>query len=520
MENEQKSNAKVALVVFIIVFLSVFVLINALQTKNTNDTPAIPPLRPIPTIPDYDRDAVQPGRPDDIDKQFQGWVPDPEGTREFLRELGNRAQLLQAGPDLIVRDNEPTYLYRALYKAYESYRPGQKWIVGRQGIGDCFVKGTLVTMFDGTSKPIESILLGDCVISHIGAIRKVENIFERSYTGQLVTIRAEHSEKAVTATVEHKFVTQAGWKAIGQLTTSDFVYLPDKEQWSVLASIQRKYVVNEPVYDITVAEDHSFIANGYGVHNCVSWAFGHGADIHLAVMYTLGDTAEWKPAATEAIYGGSRVEARGRKTGGYVDGSYGGAAARWLVNWGALFRLPYQTPNGLIDLTQYSASRAKDWGNYGCGGKDDNGYLDAQAKRHPIRDVTLVKTFREAAAAIQSGYPVAVCSNQGFSKTRDEQGFARPVGSWAHAMCFIGVRFDRPGLLCLNSWSNWNSGPKYPADMPDGSFWVDAKVCDSMLGRGDSFAISGYDGFPYRELRHDQWVLNIRYVDHLYAIAP
>lgn len=243
-----------------------------------------------------------------------------------------------------------------------------------------------------------------------------------------------------------------------------------------------------------------------GIGDCVSWGWAHGADIHLAVMYELGDTAKWAPAATESIYGGSRVEARGVSRGGYSDGSYGAAAAKWVSGWGIIYRQPY---DGLADLTDYSSSRAKSWGNFGNGGEADGGKLDEIAKEHPIKNVALVSNFSEAAQAIASGYPVPVCSGQGFSSRRDEEGFARPSGSWAHCMCFIGVRHDRAGLLCLNSWGpNWISGPKWPEDQPDGSFWVDRATVDRMLSQNDSFAVSGYVGFPYRDLSHRNWVLN------------
>ena len=239
-------------------------------------------------------------------------------------------------------------------------------------------------------------------------------------------------------------------------------------------------------------------------------------------MWKLGDSAEWRPAATEAIYGGSRVEARGVTFGGWSDGSYGAAAAKWLMGWGVLFRQPYDT----ADLSVYSASRAKQWGAYGCGGKGDDGRLDAIAKQHPIRHVALVTNFDEAAAAIRSGYPVAVCSMQGFTSRRDADGFCRASGSWAHCMCFIAVRYDRPGLLCLNSWGpNWVSGPKWPDDQPDGSFWVEAAVATRMLRGRDSFAVSGYQGFPYRKLDHGSWVMvhpqpSVEQSDVLYALAP
>jgi hypothetical protein len=248
----------------------------------------------------------------------------------------------------------------------------------------------------------------------------------------------------------------------------------------------------------------AWVVGKQGIGDCVSWGWAHAADIHLAVMWVQGDSAEWRAAATEAIYGGSRVEARGVDRGGYSDGSYGAAAAKWVRDWGVVFRQPY----GEIDLTRYSASRAKEWGNYGCGGKDDKGKLDEIAKEHGIRNVVLIKNFRDAAAAIQSGYPIPVCSGQGFSSTRDEKGFARASGHWAHCMCFVGVRFDPPGLLCLNSWGpKWISGPKFPDDMPDGSFWVTEATVDRMLSGNDSFAVSGYNGFPYRDLTHGDWVL-------------
>ena len=248
-----------------------------------------------------------------------------------------------------------------------------------------------------------------------------------------------------------------------------------------------------------------WIVDAQEIGDCVSWGGAHSVDIAGAVLWKLNLSATWKPAATEALYGGSRVEARGVSQGGYRDGSNGGWLAKFVRDYGVVFREQYPT----VDLTHYSGQRAKDWGNFGCGGRDDNGRLDALCKQHPVRDVALVTTFNEAAAAIRSGYPVAVCSGQGFSRKRDADGFAAGSGNWAHCMCFIGVRTDREGLLCLNSWGpNWISGPKWPADMPDGSFWVDRRTAERMLAGRDSFAFSGFAGFPYRKLDHGAWVLH------------
>lgn len=244
------------------------------------------------------------------------------------------------------------------------------------------------------------------------------------------------------------------------------------------------------------------------IGDCVSHGWAHGCWISSCVAYELGELSEPPPmVCSESVYGGSRVEARGRKSGGWGDGSYGGAAAKFVKDWGVTFRLAYPQQDGGHDLTAYSGQLAKAWGNFGNGGDGDNGVFDNVAKRHPMRHVALVTNFEEAAAAIESGYCVPVCSGYGFSSRRDEDGFCRRQGSWAHCMCFVGVRHGkRPGLLCLNSWGpSWVSGPKWPDDMPEGSFWVDAETASGMLGGRDSFAVGGIDGFKYRDLHHKEW---------------
>jgi intein/homing endonuclease len=71
-----------------------------------------------------------------------------------------------------------------------------------------------------------------------------------------------------------------------------------------------------------------------------------------------------------------------------------------------------------------------------------------------------------------------------------------------NCMLFAGVDDDysRPGLLCWNSWGpDWITGP-VRHNQPAGSFWVDAEVADAMLRQGDSYAMSGYEGFKRQEL--------------------
>ena len=248
------------------------------------------------------------------------------------------------------------------------------------------------------------------------------------------------------------------------------------------------------------------------IGDCVAWGWAHSLYIAQSVDWETGRLAEPPPfPSTEAIYGGSRVEARNRPgdgkspVGGYSDGSYGAAAARWVRDWGVVYREPFADLG--YDLTRYSGDRAKAWGAYGAGGQGDGGRLDAIAKRHPAAHVALVRTWAEAAAAIESGYPIAVCSMQGFASTRDAHGYAAASGTWAHCMAFVAVRYQKNGspsdaLLCLNSWGpGWISGPRWPEDMPEGSFWVRRPTVERMLGTNpDSFAVGSVKGFGWREL--------------------
>ena len=170
-----------------------------------------------------------------------------------------------------------------------------------------------------------------------------------------------------------------------------------------------------------------------GIGDCVSWGYELGCTTLAAIDIVLRREPEaWKgPFATEPIYGGSRVEAQGRRRGGYTDGSYGGAAAKWVRDFGLLLRDNYseRTGNNEHDLREYDSRVAKQWGNYGCGGKQDKGELDQIAKEHPVKTVSMVTTFSEAAKAISNGYPVPVCSGQGFTSKRDGDGFCKAKGS-------------------------------------------------------------------------------------------
>jgi hypothetical protein len=226
--------------------------------------------------------------------------------------------------------------------------------------------------------------------------------------------------------------------------------------------------------------------------SCVSMGHGHGNDLLQCVEISTGEPSEYRETHTEFIY------ATSREVGGMLgrqDGSYGGAAIKAMTTIGIVSREMLGSDGA------YSGPREKSWGYSGAPQK----YKD-MAAAYKLGNGALVSTWDELTAAIGNGYPVTICSNQGFTMTRDAQGFCAAWGRWGHCMCIAGVRFDRPGACILQSW-----GPETPSgptdlDQPHFSFWADQRVIERILSAGDSWALSKSPDFVERKLPpHWSW---------------
>jgi len=251
-------------------------------------------------------------------------------------------------------------------------------------------------------------------------------------------------------------------------------------------------------------------SNQLDVGSCVSHGAAHVVYCSEAVAWSLGERDEPPFLVHQgAIYGGSRVEARSKPGdgakpyGGYSDGSTGYHGAKWLKEWGVIYKRQYPS----VDCSISNPDIEREWGAYGCGGAGDQGRLDAEAKKTPCLYVAQVKTWSELVAALTSGHPVTIASSQGFAKTLDSQSFAAPQGVWMHQMGVIGLRFDREGAAVINSWGPYlrYSAPRFPHDLPDGVFWCDRVVMERILAQGDSWAISEV-AFKYRDINHNEWL--------------
>lgn len=227
------------------------------------------------------------------------------------------------------------------------------------------------------------------------------------------------------------------------------------------------------------------------VGSCVAFGTASAIEHLLCVQIANGASEEYRDLAQEVIYGGSRVEIGGGAIRG--DGSIGAWAAQFATKYGVVARGRY----GSHDLREYDETRCRAFGRTGV--PDE---LEPIAKQHPVKSASNVRNWYECRAAIRNGYPIAVCSNQGFAMQRDADGFCRASGTWMHCMAIVGIRGgSRPGAFLLNSWGpNAHSGPRGPGDPSPAGFWADAHIVDRMLKQGDSWAFSHAVGFPARKL--------------------
>lgn len=409
-----------------------------------------------------------------------GWLDLPE--RHIVAAQFPR--LAQAGPQLFNAycGTDPVLLY----KAWTDVLGGEPPYPAQQ-IGDCLVAGTMV--LGETTKPIEDIKVGDAVRSGKGKTTAVISTRSIRSAKPLVRIHSGAGDPIV-CTSDHKFYVKMNefcspvWQNAERITPRVLLMTGDGH-----SPVDRVEAVagSAMVYDIGVEDSHhSFVANGAIVHNCVSFGHAHANDLLQCIEISLGEPADYKETDTEFIYGASR-EISGNL--GNSDGSYGSAAVKAMTQWGMVSREMLGSDGA------YDGHRAKQWGRTGPPQK-----IKDMAKPYLLGGAALVQTWDELVAAITSGYPVTICSNQGFTMTRDQNGFCDAHGHWGHCMSCAAVRFDIEGACVLQSWGkNTPDGPQV-LGQPSFSFWAHRQTIEHILSQGDSWAISKSPDFAPRPL--------------------
>lgn len=266
-------------------------------------------------------------------------------------------------------------------------------------------------------------------------------------------------------------------------------------------SIRRIPVKDIDVYCIEVPNKSSFIANGIAVHNCTSHGTRNGVD--MARAYEIDKLGEAEAfvlrGATEAVYGY-------RGHGG--QGMSVVRAMEYISEVGGLAIRKNYTDAG-IDFSKYDPKEAIQWGRSGGTPKRLNDLISSNR----VVTISLINSAEEARDAISNGFAIVSGSQHSFASKRDEYGFAARDGKkWGHCTAWGGLATlkdltngknpsEEPCFLYINSWGDWNGGPKGKYNIPDGSFWITKDDAEFMIRQKQTYAVGQVQGFKAEKIQ-------------------
>lgn len=120
------------------------------------------------------------------------------------KHMVNGVQIDRTFPDFYVTANTEKYINnnkdgferKLLLSSFRTFIGAQNY---------CFVPGTMIVMSDGTQKPIETVVEGDTVLTHLGRPRKVVKTFERQVDEDLCDVFVDRYKAPISCTKEHPF---------------------------------------------------------------------------------------------------------------------------------------------------------------------------------------------------------------------------------------------------------------------------------------------------------------------------
>ena len=142
----------------------------------------------------------------------------------------------------------------------------------------CFLSGTLITMANGTQKPIEEIQVGDIVL----AFNENTGQIEPDTTTEVFSNLKEDTyliiNRALKVTSFHPVLSKGKWVKIKDLEIGDTLTNTQGEEVAIFDIVEVKESVE--VYNFETNPLHTYIANGFIVHN-KSIAGGGGGEIEI-----------------------------------------------------------------------------------------------------------------------------------------------------------------------------------------------------------------------------------------------
>jgi hypothetical protein len=130
----------------------------------------------------------------------------------------------------------------------------------------CLADGTMVTMADGTSKPVESLRVGDSILSDAkGTVRMVNTIFVKHMTNSLVKLVGGMGEE-IAVSEDQPMVTSNGITLAKNLQIGDYLISQKGQTELVMISCElyggNVWTVELVRDDKCSGEQMTFYANG------------------------------------------------------------------------------------------------------------------------------------------------------------------------------------------------------------------------------------------------------------------
>lgn len=137
--------------------------------------------------------------------------------------------------------------------------------VGGAEMGGCFLRGTRILMADGSTKPIEEIVVGDVILTKADEFSselvkdRVVRTFEHT-VGEYLVINGW-----LKVTPIHRVFVNGKWKTAGEVRIGDW-FIDSASRRVAVTSVEKVETLVE-VYNFETALYHTYFADGLYVHN-------------------------------------------------------------------------------------------------------------------------------------------------------------------------------------------------------------------------------------------------------------
>lgn len=271
--------------------------------------------------------------------------------------------------------------------------------------------------------------------------------------------------------------------------------------------LDRRPVERMTVYDFEVEEDHSFVAGGLTVHNCVGVGGGNAlASLNFVEVVRLGQAEELIIPFWPFPYGKSRQRGGMRGSG---EGSFGSTFAEACLEDGGpgshLDGLP--KINWAADNVNYDQAVELQWSDGAAAPRE----MVEEGRKRLVRAVAPVRSAQQAWDAIKNLYPCTCACDKIIDRgmVRIEGGsekaaVGRRNGRGGHQTSWLGI-WDHPELGKLfweqNQWPR-SLYPEDPGGGPRGGCWVTWDSVDWVCRNGEAYAFSQYDYYPSQDVSY------------------